>query len=56
VEANGSLVQPAAYQIAQAGVVYIGYSFFDGVTEYYYWFPAVMVVDPLTGAVDYVPV
>jgi hypothetical protein len=36
--------------------VYIGYSFFDGVNEYIYWFPAVMVVDPFTGAVDYVPV
>jgi hypothetical protein len=23
--------------------------------EYYYWFPAEMVIDPFTGAVDYVP-
>ena len=30
-------------------------SFFDGVDEQIYWFPAEMVVDPLTGAVDYVP-
>src|SRR5215472_14115717 len=29
VEANGSLVQPAAYQVAQGTVVYIGYSFTD---------------------------
>jgi len=55
VEANGSLVQPAGYQIAQSAIVYIGYSFFDGVNEYIYWFPAEMVVDPFTGAVDYVP-
>ncbi len=55
VEMNGSLVRPAGYQVAQAGIVYIGYSFFDGVDEYIYWFPAEMVVDPFTGAVDYVP-
>jgi hypothetical protein len=53
-ETNGSLIQPAGYQIAQAGL-YIGYSFTDGVDEYIYWFPADVVVDPLTGAVDYVP-
>jgi hypothetical protein len=35
--------------------VYIGYSFTDGVDEYIYWFPADTVVDPLTGAVEYVP-
>jgi hypothetical protein len=52
---NGSLVQPAAYQVAQGTVTYIGYSFTDGVNEYIYWFPAEVVVDPLTGAVDYVP-
>jgi hypothetical protein len=55
-EMNGSLIRPAGYQVAQSGVVYIGYSFSDGVDEYIYWFPAEMVVDPLTGAVDYVPV
>ena len=55
VEMNGSLVRPAGYQVAQAGIVYIGYSFFDGVDEYIYRFPAEMVVDPFTGAVDYVP-
>jgi hypothetical protein len=56
VETNGSLVQTVDYRIAQSGVVYIGYSFFDGVDEQIYWFPAEMVVDPFTGAVDYVPV
>src|SRR5215475_7383938 len=40
VEANGSLVQPAAYQVAQGTVAYVGYSFTDGVNEYIYWFPA----------------
>ncbi len=55
VETTGSLLQPAGYQVAQSGVVYIGYSFSDGVNEYIYWFPAEMVVDPFTGAVDYVP-
>jgi len=55
VETTGSLVQPAGHQVAQSGVVYIGYSFFDGVDEYIYWFPAEMVVDPFTGAVEYVP-
>ena len=54
MEANGSLVRRADYQVAQA-IVYIGYSFFDGVDEQIYWFPAEMVVDPFTGAVDYVP-
>ena len=54
-ETNGSLVQPAGYQIAQSAIVYIGYSFFDGVDEHIYWFPAEMVVDPFTGAVEYVP-
>ena len=55
VKMNGSLIRPAGYQVAQSAVVYIGYSFFDGVDEYIYWFPAEMVVDPFTGAVDYVP-
>ncbi len=54
-ETNGGLVRPAGYQVAQSTVVYIGYSFFDGVDEQIYWFPAEMVVDPFTGAVDYVP-
>src|SRR5262249_8465776 len=53
-ETNGHLVQLADYQVAQA-IVYIGYSFFDGIDEQIYWFPAEMVVDPFTGAVDYVP-
>jgi hypothetical protein len=54
-EATGRLIQPAGYQLAQTAGVYIGYSFTDGVDEYIYWFPADIVVDPLTGAVDYVP-
>lgn len=52
---TGGLVQFAGYHVAQGAIVYIGYSFFDGVDEQIYWFPAEMVVDPFTGAVDYVP-
>jgi len=52
----GPLIRPASYQTAQTGIVYIGYAFSDGVDEYIYWFPAEMVVDPFTGAVEYVPV
>jgi hypothetical protein len=55
-EDAGTLVQPASYQVAQSAIVYIGYAFSDGVDEYIYWFPAEMVVDPFTGAVEYVPV
>jgi hypothetical protein len=55
METTGRLIQPAGYQLAQAAGVYIGYSFTDGVDEYIYWFPADMVVDPLTGAIEYVP-
>jgi hypothetical protein len=39
-----------------SAVVYIGYAFSDGIDEYIYWFPVEMVVDPFTGAVEYVPV
>jgi hypothetical protein len=55
VQANSGLFQHADYRVAQA-IVYVGYSFFDGVDEQIYWFPAEMVVDPFTGAVEYVPV
>ena len=56
-EAADDPVQRADYRVAQA-VTYVGYSYIDPVTGYeeYYWYPAIMVVDPLTGAVDYVPV
>jgi hypothetical protein len=53
---SGALLQPASYRVAQSGVVYIGYSFSDGIDEYIYWFPAEMIVDPFTGALEYVPV
>jgi hypothetical protein len=58
VETTGDLVQPVDYRVAQANIVYIGYSYIDPLTgsEVIYWFPAVMVLDPLTGAIDYVPV
>jgi len=54
-ESAGTLIQPAGYQMAQSATLYVGYSFSDGVDEYIYWFPADVVVDPLTGAVEYVP-
>lgn len=56
-ETDGGPARQADYRVAQA-VVYVGYSFVDPTTgvEQYYWYPATMVVDPLTGAVDYVPV
>jgi hypothetical protein len=50
------LVEPVSYRLAQQVVWMIGWSYNDLGEEYYYWFPAEMVVDPLTGAVDYVPV
>jgi len=38
------------------GTVYIGYSYIDdNGDEQIYWYPAEMVEDPYTGAIDYVP-
>jgi hypothetical protein len=56
-ETAGDLVQRADYRVAQV-VAYIGYSFIDPLTgtEQFYWYPATMVVDPLTGAIEYAPV
>jgi hypothetical protein len=50
------LVQRADFRVAQV-IVDVGYSYVDPLTgiETYYWYPAEMVVDPLTGAVDYIP-
>jgi hypothetical protein len=53
---DAELVQPASYRLAQVATVYIGYAFSDGIDEYIYWFPADVIADPLTGAVEYVPV
>jgi hypothetical protein len=55
-ETGGELLEPADYRVAQSNITYVGYSYFDGTTEQIYWYPAEMVVDPVTGAVDYVPV
>jgi len=52
---TGRLVEPVAYQVAQQIVWMIGWAYTDLGDEYYYWFPAEMVIDPFTGAVDYVP-
>jgi hypothetical protein len=55
----GDLVRLVDYRVAQlpGDIVSIGYSVIDPVTgiEEIYWYDAVMVIDPLTGAVDYVP-
>jgi len=55
----GDLVRLADYQVAQlpGDIVSIGYSVIDPLTgiEEIYWYDAVMILDPLTGAVDYVP-
>ena len=53
---TGGLVEPVSYQVAQQIVWMIGWAYTDLGDEYYYWFPAEMVIDPFTGAVDYVPV
>jgi hypothetical protein len=38
------------------GTTYIGYSYIDDDgEEQIYWFPAEMIEDPYTGAIDYVP-
>jgi hypothetical protein len=52
---TGRLVEPVSYQVAQQIVWMIGWAYTDVGDEYYYWFPAEMVIDPFTGAVDYVP-
>ena len=52
-------VMPANFILAQAqylGTTYIGYSYIDDYgDEQIYWYPYDMVLDPDTGAVDYVP-
>ena len=53
---TGTLIDPVSYRLAQQIVWMIGWAYNDLGEEYYYWFPAEMVVDPFTGAVDYIPV
>jgi hypothetical protein len=55
-ERIGAFAEPVSYQLAQQMVWLIGWAYDDLGDEYYYWFPAEMVVDPFTGAVDYIPV
>jgi hypothetical protein len=52
----GEVVAPVSYQVAQGTVLLVGWAYTDTGEEYYYWFPADIVVDPFTGAVEYVPV
>ena len=59
-EAAGDVVRLVDYQVAQlpGDIVSIGYAVIDpvtGITEIF-WYDAVLVLDPLTGAIDYVPV
>ena len=54
--AETGFVAPVSYRLAQQIVWMVGWAYNDLGEEYYYWFPAEMVVDPFTGAVDYIPV
>jgi hypothetical protein len=56
-ESTGGLLQLADYRVAQSNITYVGYSYVDPDTgqEEIYWYPADMVIDPVTGAVSYVP-
>jgi hypothetical protein len=59
VQATGSHLTYASFALAQGedmGTVEIGYSYVDDDgNEEIYWFPAEEVLDPDTGAVEYVP-
>jgi hypothetical protein len=44
----------ASMQLAQTDVYYYGYWVYDPVADYYYWFPADLVIVDTTW-VDYVP-
>lgn len=59
-ETDGGLVQRVDFRVAQlpGDIVYIGYSVIDPLTgfEDIYWYPAEVVIDPFTGAIDYIPV
>lgn len=56
-ELTGAGLRPALIVQAQyVGTTYIGYSYIDDYgNEVIYWFPYDMVLDPYTGAIDYVP-
>jgi hypothetical protein len=56
-DTDGRLIALADYRVAQSSVTYVGYSYVDPDTgeEEIYWYPAEMVADPVTGAIDYVP-
>ena len=58
VQATGAHLTYAAFALPQEdmGTVEIGYSYIDDDgNEEIYWFPAEEILDPDTGAVDYVP-
>src|SRR5580700_5782500 len=52
---TGTLAEPVSYHLAQQIVWMVGWAYDDSGEEYYYWFPAEEVIDPMTGAVDYIP-
>ena len=55
-EITGGLKAPLIIQAQYLGTTYIGYSYIDDYgNEVIYWFPYDMVLDPYTGAVDYIP-
>jgi hypothetical protein len=58
LNATGHLVYASlgSGQMQDMGTVYIGYSYIDdNGDEQIYWFPAEMIEDPYTGAMEYVP-
>jgi hypothetical protein len=58
VQATGAHLTYASYDLLQEdmGTVEIGYSYVDDYgNEEIYWFPAEEILDPDTGAVEYVP-
>jgi hypothetical protein len=57
VQATGAHLTYAAFALQEdMGTVEIGYSYIDDDgNEEIYWFPAEEILDPDTGAVDYVP-
>lgn len=55
-EITGGLRPPLIIQAQYLGTTYIGFWYIDDYgDEVIYWFPYDMVLDPYTGAVDYVP-
>jgi len=58
-QADGPQYQNASFRLSQdqyLGTTWIGYSYVDAYgVETIYWFPYDMILDGVTGAIDYVP-